>query len=87
MNARDVKEIKKDLENEFGTNLEDLKNSDDYEKKSNFLDKFVKKYDVEKLVERQNERKRDLFEKFEEVENKQQELETPAKKRSERERA
>ncbi len=40
-----VQEIRKELENEFGTNLEELKKSDDYEKKSNFLDEFVKKYD------------------------------------------
>lgn len=82
MNARDVKEIKKDLENEFGTNLEDLKNSDDYEKKSNFLDEFVKKYDESKSL-----KKSSLLDKFAEVDNKQQELETPAKKRSGRERA
>lgn len=71
-----VQEIRKELENEFGTNLEELKKSDDYEKKSNFLDEFVKKYDestkktinLEKLIERQNERKRSLFEKFGEVE-------------------
>ena len=41
---------------------------------------------VTKLAERQNERK-SLLDKFAEVDNKQQELETPAKKRSERERA
>ena len=42
---------------------------------------------VTKLAERQNERK-SLLDKFAEVDNKQQELETPeAKKRSGRERA
>ena len=45
-----------------------------------------KTMNVTKLAERQNERK-SLLDKFAEVDNKQQELETPAKKRSERERA
>lgn len=41
-----------------------------------------KKTNLDKLIERQNERKRDLLDKFQEVEKQQQEQEAPVKKQS-----